>query len=64
MKKVLLIILLGFIVVSILVIMFTVQIIPTFRGFEDDNGDNDDDHFNDLILTPVNFDDLNSIFLR
>jgi len=43
MKKVLLIILLGFIVVSIITIMFTIQESNTFTNFEEDNSDNGDD---------------------
>ncbi|MFX1452323.1 MAG: hypothetical protein ACFFCM_15905 [Promethearchaeota archaeon] len=50
MKKLLIIILVGFIVVSILTIMFTIQNINTFT-FEDDNGDNNDDN---LIMMNLN----------
>ncbi len=65
MKKVLLIILIGFIVVSILTIMFTIQSIHTFRDFDEhnDNGDNNDDHYNDSNLDRVNTDGLNNFFL-
>ncbi|MFX1391450.1 MAG: hypothetical protein ACFE9Z_15405 [Promethearchaeota archaeon] len=51
MKKLLILILIGFITVSIFTIIFTVQSSRTFT-FEDDNGDNGDDHYslNDMNL--------------
>ncbi|NHJ24826.1 MAG: hypothetical protein EAX89_09640 [Candidatus Lokiarchaeota archaeon] len=52
MKKVLLIILLGFILTSILTITYTIQISSTFSNFSDDNGgngDNDHDSFDNQV---------------
>ncbi len=46
MKKLLVIILVAFIIVSILTIMFTFQASSTFNNFTDDDGDNGDDHVN------------------
>lgn len=66
MKKILMIILIGFIAVSILTIMFTIQSIPTFRDFDDDdsNGDNNDDHYRNLNLAQVNPDGSKNIYLE
>ena len=67
MKKLLLIILLGFLVVSIVTILFTIQYIPTFRNFDDEddtNGDNNDDHYSNLPIVQLNQDTSTPIFLE
>jgi len=51
-KKLLLIIFVGFVIISILAIMFTFQRVSTFT-FEDDNGDNGDDN-----ISISNLDDI------
>ena len=58
MKKVLLLILIGFTVVSIFTIMFTIQESSTFTNFEDDNGDNGDDH---IIISHLNINHVDNI---
>ena len=55
MKKILVIVLLGFITVSILTLVFTFQVSNTFQ-FEDDNGDNgnDDDSYDGVPIKSLN----------
>jgi hypothetical protein len=57
MKKILIITVVAFIIVSILAIILTFQASSTFRNFSDDNGENGDDHFNlsDLNLIQDNY---------
>ena len=63
MKKVLVIVLFGFIAVSILTVVFTIQVSNTFQ-FEDDNGDNgnDDDSYDGVPITILKKDYSHSTF--
>ena len=66
MKKLLLIILIAFIIVSIFTIVFTIQRSSTFTNFTEDNGDNGDDYFsfNNLnILQDVAVNKIENILL-
>lgn len=53
MKKWLLLILLGFALTSIFAISYTNQVISTFTGFDEDDGNGDEDH--DAVDNSINF---------
>lgn len=64
MEKVFLLIFIGFTVVSIFTIMFTIQESSTFTNFTEDNGDNGDDNISMSCFNINHIEESFEIFLK